>query len=69
MMIINILAGIYSLLLPGLGQILQGRCLLGFIHLAMAAFLWNAMLGWLVHLYSGIEACGYDLQPNIIWRP
>jgi TM2 domain-containing membrane protein YozV len=45
----NVIAALCSFFIPGLGQLLQGRLL-------MAAVLWFVLLGWLVHLWSILDA-------------
>lgn len=52
----NVLAAVCSFFIPGLGQLVQGRILaaLGFFVFAAAA--WIILLGWLVHLWSVVDA-------------
>ena len=45
-----------SLLLPGLGQWLQGRRTLALAMLAAAVVLWCFWLGWMIHLWSVLDA-------------
>ncbi len=52
----NVLAAICSFFIPGLGQLVQGRLLAAAIHFVLASVLWIIMLGWLVHLWSIIDA-------------
>jgi TM2 domain-containing membrane protein YozV len=55
----NVLAALCSFFIPGLGQLVQGRPLVGAIHFVLAAILWFIFLGWLVHLWSVIDAAIY----------
>lgn len=52
----NVLAALASLFVPGLGQLLQGRFLLAAVQFVLAAVLWWLLLGWVVHLWSIIDA-------------
>jgi len=53
----NVLAAICSFFIPGLGQLVQGRLLKAVIMFVLAALLW--MLGWLIHLWSILDAALY----------
>ncbi len=55
----NVLAALCSLFVPGLGQLLQGRLLSAFIMFVLAALLWFFVLGWIVHLWSIVDAARY----------
>ncbi|RMH64432.1 MAG: hypothetical protein D6677_04705 [Calditrichaeota bacterium] len=57
----NVIAALASFFIPGLGQLLQGRVLAALIQFVMAGILWFLWLGWLVHLWSIIDAAR--------WRP
>ena len=52
----NVLAALASFFIPGLGQLVQGRLLLAIVMFVLAAALWVVLLGWLVHLWSIIDA-------------
>jgi TM2 domain-containing membrane protein YozV len=52
----NVLAALASFFIPGLGQLLQGRLLMAIIHFCLAAILWFILLGWIIHLWSIIDA-------------
>ena len=57
-----VLAGILSLLIPGLGQIYNGRVLVGVLWLIFTGFssIGSAgTLGWIVHLISAWCAYSY----------
>jgi len=56
------LAGVLSLLIPGAGQIYNGRVLIGIIWLIVTGVSWVGsvgMLGWIVHLISAWCAYSY----------
>jgi len=55
----NVIAAVCSLLVPGLGQLVQGRVLAALLHLILAVVLWVITFGlggWIGHLISCIEA-------------
>ncbi|MEZ5465353.1 MAG: hypothetical protein R3F22_09080 [Lysobacteraceae bacterium] len=52
----NVLAALASFFIPGLGQLLQGRLLAAIVQFVLAAALWIILLGWLVHLWSILDA-------------
>ena len=52
----NVIAALASFFIPGLGQLIQGRWLRGGIQFVMAAILWWFLLGWIIHLWSIIDA-------------
>jgi uncharacterized membrane protein len=45
-----------SFFIPGLGQLIQGRLLMALIMFVLAGVLWIVLLGWLIHLWSIIDA-------------
>jgi len=55
----NVLAAIASLFIPGLGQLLQGRIFLAGFMFLFAAFLWIFYLGWIIHLWSVVNAARF----------
>jgi TM2 domain-containing membrane protein YozV len=55
----NVLAAICSFFIPGLGQLVQGRLLMAIIMFVLAAALWIILLGWLIHLWSILDAALY----------
>ena len=57
----NVLAALCSLFIPGLGQLLQGRLLMAILMFVLAGVLWFFLLGWLIHLWSIIDAA--------VWKP
>lgn len=56
----NVLSAICSFFVPGLGQLVQGRLLMAVVHFVLAAALWVILLGWLVHLWSILDAARFD---------
>jgi len=57
-----IIAGILSLLIPGLGQLYNGRIVIGLVWLVLTGFSWvgsAGMLGWVVHLIAAWCAYSY----------
>lgn len=57
----NVIAALCSFFIPGLGQLVQGRLLMAAIHFVLAAVLWIILLGWIIHLWSIIDAA--------LWKP
>ncbi len=55
----NVLAALCSLFIPGLGQLLQGRLLRAIIQFVLAAALWWVFMGWVIHLWSVIDAAKF----------
>lgn len=55
----NVLAAICSFFIPGLGQLVQGRLLMAIIHFVLAALLWFVLLGWIIHLWSILDAAKF----------
>lgn len=55
----NVLAALCSFFIPGLGQLLQGRLLLAIVQFILAGFLWWFLLGWIIHLWSIIDAAKF----------
>jgi len=52
----NVIAALASFFIPGLGQLLQGRLLRAVFQFVLAAILWWFLLGWIIHLWSIIDA-------------
>ena len=52
----NVLAALCSFFIPGRGQLLQGRLLLAAVQFVAAAVLWIIWLGWIIHLWSILDA-------------
>ncbi len=56
----NVIAALASFFIPGLGQLLQGRVLMAAIQFVLAGILWFFLLGWIIHLWSIIDAARWD---------
>jgi TM2 domain-containing membrane protein YozV len=52
----NVIAALCSFFIPGLGQLLQGRLFMAIVQFCLAGILWIFLLGWLIHLWSIIDA-------------
>ena len=52
----NVIAALCSFFVPGLGQLVQGRLLIAAFQFVLAALLWLILLGWIVHLWSILDA-------------
>ena len=52
----NVIAALASFFIPGLGQLLQGRPIKALVMFVLAAVLWWFLLGWIIHLWSILDA-------------
>ena len=52
----NVIAALASFFVPGLGQLIQGRLLIAIIQFVLATILWFFLLGWIIHLWSILDA-------------
>ncbi|WP_431635222.1 hypothetical protein ACQVBX_15580 [Dyella sp. KULCS107] len=52
----NVIAAVCSFFIPGLGQLVQGRLLKAIVMFVLAAVLWWFLLGWIIHLWSILDA-------------
>lgn len=52
----NVIAALASFFVPGLGQLLQGRPIKALVMFVLAAVLWWFLLGWIIHLWSILDA-------------
>jgi TM2 domain-containing membrane protein YozV len=52
----HVIAAVCSFFIPGLGQLVQGRVLMALIMFVLAGVLWLFFLGWLIHLWSIVDA-------------
>ena len=62
------IAGILSLIVPGLGQIYNGRILAGIMWLFLALFFWGwtgGLLGWVFHIISAYCAYSYAKEHRV----
>jgi len=57
----NVIAALASFFIPGLGQLLQGRLVMALVQFVLAGILWIFLLGWLIHLWSILDAA--------MWKP
>jgi len=55
----NVLAALCSFFIPGLGQLLQGRLGMAILLFILAGVLWFFLLGWVIHLWSIIDAAKF----------
>ena len=55
----NVIAALASFFIPGLGQLLQGRLIMAAVQFVLAAVLWIFLLGWLIHLWSILDAATF----------
>lgn len=56
----NVLAALCSFFIPGLGQLLQGRLIIAIVQFVLAGVLWFILMGWIIHLWSIIDAARYN---------
>jgi hypothetical protein len=57
----NVIAALASFFVPGLGQLIQGRLIIAGVMFVLAAILWIIWLGWIIHLWSILDAA--------LWKP
>jgi len=55
----NVIAAVCSFFIPGLGQLVQGRLLKAIVMFVLAIALWIVWLGWIIHLWSILDAALY----------
>ena len=58
----NVIAALCSLIIPGLGQLVQGRVIPAAIYFVLGAIVWTATcghFGWIVNLVATIDAAVY----------
>ncbi len=55
----NVLAALCSFFIPGLGQLLQGRLVMAIVQFVLAIILWFVFLGWIIHLWSILDAAKF----------
>ena len=60
----NVIAAVCSFFIPGLGQLVQGRLFAAIVQFVLAGVLWFVLLGWIVHLYSILDAALYKPKGN-----
>jgi TM2 domain-containing membrane protein YozV len=59
----NVIAALASFFIPGLGQLIQGRVFIALIMFVLAGALWLVWLGWIIHLWSIIDAARFRPTP------
>jgi TM2 domain-containing membrane protein YozV len=59
----NVIAALCSFFIPGLGQLLQGRLLIAIVQFVLASVLWFFLLGWIIHLWSILDAAMFKSRP------
>jgi TM2 domain-containing membrane protein YozV len=59
----NVIAALASFFIPGLGQLLQGRPIMALIQFCLAALLWIILMGWIIHLWSILDAAMFKPRP------
>lgn len=52
----NVIAALASFFIPGLGQLLQGRLFMAIVQFVLAGALWIILMGWIIHLWSILDA-------------
>jgi TM2 domain-containing membrane protein YozV len=57
----NVIAAVCSFFVPGLGQLVQGRLGIAIVQFVLAICLRFVLLGWVIHLWSILDAA--------LWRP
>jgi TM2 domain-containing membrane protein YozV len=55
----NVIAALASFFIPGLGQLIQGRLVKAIVMFVLAGILWWFLLGWIIHLWSILDAALY----------
>jgi len=55
----NVIAALASFFIPGLGQLIQGKLFRAILMFVLAAVLWYFLLGWVIHLWSILDAALY----------
>jgi TM2 domain-containing membrane protein YozV len=56
----NVIAALCSFFYAGLGQLIQGRFGIAVVMFILATLLWFVGLGWIIHLWSIIDAALYE---------
>ena len=64
----NVIAALASLVIPGVGQLAQGRIFSALLQLVASAILWVlsfGLLGWLGHLLAALDAALWNGPPGV----
>lgn len=59
----NVIAGIASFFIPGLGQLIQGRLFAAIFMFLLSGLIWLVSfgtLGWIGHVIAALHAAVYD---------
>jgi TM2 domain-containing membrane protein YozV len=59
----NVIAAVCSFFIPGLGQLVQGRPIMALVMFVLAGLLWIILLGWIIHLWSILDAALWKPEP------
>ncbi len=60
----NVIAALASVIIAGLGQLIQGRVLKGLFFFVLATIVWWITLGtmgWIIHIWACVDAA--------LWKP
>lgn len=55
----QVLAGIASFVVPGLGQLVQGRPIAGVLMFGAGCVMWVFFMGWVMHIIAAVEAASH----------
>ncbi len=55
----NVIAALCSFVVPGLGQLIQGRPFAALFYFVIDVILWIFLLGWLMHIFACLDAAWY----------
>jgi TM2 domain-containing membrane protein YozV len=55
----NVIAALCSFMVPGLGQLIQGRPFTALFYFVIDVILWIFLLGWLMHIFACLDAAWY----------
>lgn len=56
----NVLSAFFSFLVPGLGQLCQGRFIFALLYFFLSIALWVFLLGWIAHILAAFDAAVYS---------
>ena len=59
---LNVRLAICSLLIPGLGQLVQKRMPIAAVMFVLACVLWIVRMGWVIHVWSSLDAAMYKAR-------
>lgn len=57
----GLFCAVASFIVPGLGQLLQGRPILAIAFFCLCCGLWPLGFGWLIHIGAGLEAAHHEI--------